>query len=101
QTPRASCQRRAERLSAPAAGVYGRWFVGASCNTCFNALDRHVLRGRSDQVALIHDSPMTGTKTALTYAQFLAEVKTLAAILQDFAVGKGDRVVIYMHGIQE
>jgi propionyl-CoA synthetase len=91
----------AEKIFDPTAGVYGRWFVGASCNTCFNALDRHVLRGRGDQTALIHDSPMTGRKSTLTYAQLLAEVKTLAAILQDFAVGKGDRVVIYMPAIPE
>ena len=28
------------------AGVYGRWFAGAVCNTCYNAIDRHVERGR-------------------------------------------------------
>ena len=38
------------------AGVYGRWFAGAECNTCFNAVDRHVAGGRADQLALIHDS---------------------------------------------
>ena len=30
-----------------------RWFVGGRLNTCFNALDRHVERGRGDQPALI------------------------------------------------
>ena len=24
------------------AGIYGRWFTGGVCNTCYNALDRHV-----------------------------------------------------------
>ena len=91
----------AKKIFDPSAGVYGRWFVGASCNTCFNALDRHVLRGRGNQAALIHDSPMTGAKTTFTYAQLLAEVKTLAAILQDFGVTKGDRVVLYMPAIPE
>jgi len=38
-----------------------RWFVGGELNTCFNALDRHVARGRADQAALIYDSPVTGT----------------------------------------
>ena len=33
----------------PDAGVYGRWFTGALCNTCYNALDRHVEHGRGDQ----------------------------------------------------
>ncbi|MET0671571.1 MAG: propionyl-CoA synthetase [Xanthobacteraceae bacterium] len=78
------------------AGVYGRWFPGAYCNTCYNALDRHVLRGRGSQPALIYDSPVTNTKRTFTYAELLAEVKTLAAVLKDFGVGKGDRVILYM-----
>ena len=32
---------------------YVRWFVGGECNTCYNALDRHVENGRADQAALI------------------------------------------------
>ena len=91
----------AKKIFDPSAGVYGRWFVGASCNTCFNALDRHVLRGRGKQAALIYDLPMTGAKTIFTYEQLLAEVKTLAAILQDFGVSKGDRVVLYMPAVPE
>lgn len=82
-------------------GVYGRWFPDATCNTCFNALDRHVQAGRGDQIALIHDSPVTGTKAKFTYAQMLDEVATLAAVLQDLGVAKGDRVIIYMPMVPE
>lgn len=83
------------------AGVYGRWFPDATCNTCFNALDRHVRDGRGEQPALIYDSPVTGTKATYSYAQLLDEVATLAAVLQDLGIGKGDRVVIYMPMIPE
>jgi propionyl-CoA synthetase len=83
------------------AGIYGRWFPDASCNTCFNALDRHVRDGRAEQTALIYDSPVTGTKASFTYAEMLDEVSTLAAVLQDQGVGKGDRVIIYMPMIPE
>jgi propionyl-CoA synthetase len=83
------------------AGVYGRWFTGASCNTCYNAIDRHVERGRGDQAAIIYDSPVTNTKRAITYAELQREVATLAAILQDFGVTKGDRVIIYMPMVPE
>lgn len=82
-------------------GVYGRWFPDATCNTCFNALDRHVRDGRGEQVALIYDSPVTGTKAKFTYALMLDEVATLAAVLQDLGVGKGDRVIVYMPMIPE
>ncbi len=32
----------------PNAGIYGRWFVDGVCNTCFNAVDRHVDGGRGE-----------------------------------------------------
>jgi propionyl-CoA synthetase len=86
----------AAKVFDPGMGLYGRWFAGAVCNTCFNAVDRHVARGRGGQNAIIYDSPVTGVKRAVSYAELLAEVKTLAAILRDFGVGKGDRVILYM-----
>jgi propionyl-CoA synthetase len=78
-----------------------RWFPGATLNTCFNALDRHVRDGRGEQPALIHDSPVTGTKTTLTYAELLARVSTFAGALASLGVEKGDRVVIYMPMVPE
>ncbi|WP_158671921.1 propionyl-CoA synthetase, partial [Bradyrhizobium guangdongense] len=89
------------KIFDPSQGTYGRWFAGGVVNTCYNALDRHVERGRADQVALIHDSPLTGSITRLTYAQMLREVQALAAIMQDFGVTKGDRVILYMPMVPE
>lgn len=85
----------------PSQGTYGRWFTGGVVNTCYNALDRHVERGRADQVALIHDSPLTGSVAKFTYAELLNEVQALAAIMQDFGVAKGDRVILYMPMVPE
>jgi propionyl-CoA synthetase len=92
--------RPADKVFDPQAGIYGRWFTGAVCNTCYNAIDRHVAT-RGDQAAIIYDSPVTGTKRAFTYAELRDEVATLAAVLQDMGVEKGDRVVIYMPMIPE
>ncbi|HZT27691.1 MAG TPA: propionyl-CoA synthetase [Pseudolabrys sp.] len=83
------------------AGIYGRWFAGGVCNTCFNAVDRHVLKGRNDQPALIYDSPVTNTKQTFTYGRLLSEVQLLGAMLRDFGVQKGDRVIIYMPMVPE
>src|SRR5579863_5889578 len=83
------------------AGVYGRWFPDATCNACANALDRHIAAGRGDRVALYYDSPVTGAKRRITYRELLAEVETLAAVIADFGVAAGDRVVIYMPMIPE
>ncbi len=85
----------------PAQGVYGRWFADGVLNTCYNALDRQVTNGRADQLALIHDSPLSNSVTRLTYREMLHEVSTLAAIMQDFGVAKGDRVLLYMPMVPE
>src|SRR6478609_8996756 len=83
------------------AGIYGRWFAGGVCNTAYNCLDRHVANGRNDQVALIYDSPVTNTVKTFTYGRVLSEVQLLGAMLRDFGVGKGDRVIIYMPMVPE
>ena len=91
-----------DKVFDPEAGVYGRWFAGAECNTCFNAVDRHVAGGRADQLALIYDSPVTGTMQKLHLcASCRREVEALAAVLPDHGVGKGDRVIIYMPMVPE
>ncbi len=78
-----------------------KWFPDASLNTCYNALDRHVINGRADQTALIYDSAVTNTKSKYTYAELLGEVAAFAGALRMSGVGKGDRVVIYMPMIPE
>jgi propionyl-CoA synthetase len=82
-------------------GAYGRWFSDGYCNTCYNAVDRHVEGGRADQAAIIYDSPITGNQRTYTYADVKSEVEALAAVLTDRGVGKGDRVVIYMPMVPE
>ncbi len=78
-----------------------RWYRGGRLNICHNALDRHVAGGRAEQAALIYDSPVTGVKQTLTYAQLLDKVARFAGVLRDLGVGKGDRVIIYMPMIPE
>lgn len=90
----------ADKIFEPAEGAYGSWFTGALCNTCYNAVDRHVAT-RGNQAAIIYDSPVTNSKRAITYAAMQDEVATLAAVLQDMGVEKGDRVIIYMPMIPE
>lgn len=82
-------------------GVYGRWFVDGVCNTCFNAIDRHVQTERASQLAIIYDSPITGTKRTYSYKQLHDEVQALAAVMREQGVEKGDRVIIYMPMVPE
>jgi propionyl-CoA synthetase len=90
-----------KKVFDPDAGVYGRWFVGGVCNTCFNAVDRHVNAGRGEQAAIIYDSPLAGLKRTLTYHRLLTETQVLGGMLRDLGVEKGDRVIIYMPMVPE
>ena len=85
----------------PQAGVYGRWFTGAVCNTCWNAVDRHVLHGRGEQAAIIYDSPLAGQKRTISYHRLQVETQVLSAILRNFGVEKGDSVLLYMPMVPE
>ena len=87
-------------LFADRAPLY-EWFSDSEVNTCYNAVDRHVLNGRGDQKAIIYDSPMTGTKYSITFSELLEKVAVLAGALKNKGISKGDRVIIYMPMIPE
>jgi len=72
------------------------WFIGGEMNTCYNAIDYHIEKGRGEQVAIIYDSPVTGTRKKISYRELKDEVARFAGALQDQGVKKGDRVIIYM-----
>jgi propionyl-CoA synthetase len=93
--------RRWDRVLDDSRPPFYRWFTGGVLNTCYNAVDRHVARGRGKQVALIYDSPVTGVVRSFTYAELLHEVSTLAGGLAGLGLVKGDRAIIYMPGVPE
>ncbi|MFC4057606.1 propionyl-CoA synthetase [Planomonospora corallina] len=90
-----------KRVLDDTAAPFYRWFPDGELNTCFNALDRHVAAGHGDRVALVHDSPVTGTCRKITYAELLTMVARFAGVLRDLGVARGDRVVIYMPMVPE
>ncbi|WP_102794843.1 propionyl-CoA synthetase [Bowmanella denitrificans] len=78
-----------------------RWFADGSMNTAYMALDWHVQQGRGEQLAVIYDSPVSGQKLKLSYADLLEQVTLFAGVLKARGVEKGDRVVIYMPMVPE
>src|SRR3954466_13375716 len=78
-----------------------RWFPDATLNTCYNALDRHVVHGHGDRTALIYDSAVTDSRQSYSYAQLLERTAAFAGALRALGVEPGDRVVIYMPMVPE
>ena len=78
-----------------------KWFPGGMLNTCFNAVDRHVLSGRGDRPAVIYDSPVTNTVKKFTYSELKSRVEKMAGFLKELGVTKGDTVLIYLPMIPE
>ncbi|MDB5973681.1 MAG: propionyl-CoA synthetase, partial [Nevskia sp.] len=78
-----------------------RWFAGGHLNTCYNAVDRHVDAGHGERLALIHDSPVTGSITRYTYRELRDRVALFAGALLRQGVKQGDRVIVYMPMVAE
>ena len=90
-----------ERVLDDSTAPMYRWFAGGHLNTCYNAVDRHVDEGRGEQLALIHDSPVTGSITRYTYRELRDRVALFAGALLRQGVKQGDRVIIYMPMVAE
>jgi propionyl-CoA synthetase len=93
--------RRWDRVFDDSRPPFYRWFTGGMLNTCYNALDLHVDRGRGKQRALVYDSPLTDTMRAYTYAELRDAVARMAGALRRQGVERGDRVIIYMPMVPE
>src|SRR6267142_1674838 len=93
--------RRWDRVFDDSRPPYYRWFTGGMLNTCYNALDLHVDRGRGKQRALVYDSPVTDTIRVLTYAELRDAVARMAGALRRQGISRGDRVIIYMPMVPE
>ncbi|WP_076540410.1 propionyl-CoA synthetase [Shewanella sp. UCD-KL21] len=78
-----------------------QWFAGGEMNTCYNAVDRHVLAGHGDRIAIEYISPVTQNQYSISYQELLSQVSRLAGYMQSIGIEKGDRVVIYMPMVPE
>jgi len=87
-----------------------RWFVGGRTNACFSEVDRHVLGGHGDEVALVFegdrwDMSALGGKGApldsfsVSRKQLLLETAKCALALQALGLKAGDRIALNMPSI--
>jgi acetyl-CoA synthetase len=77
-----------------------KWFVGGKLNVAYNCLDRHVLNGKGDKIA-IHWEGEPGDTRTITYRALLDEVSQFANVLKGLGVEQGDRVNIYLPMVPE
>ena len=80
---------------------FAKWFGGGKLNVAFNCVDRHVLAGHGDRVAIHWEGEPVGDARSLTYAELKDEVCRAANVLTDLGVTAGDRVAIYMPMVPE
>ncbi len=79
---------------------FATWFADGELNVAYNCLDRHVLAGNGDRIA-IHWEGEPGDSRDISYAELTAEVKRAANLLTKLGIRKGDRVAIYLPMIPE
>ncbi|WP_019931696.1 acetate--CoA ligase [Nocardia sp. BMG111209] len=77
-----------------------RWFTDGKLNVAYNCVDRHVLDGHGEQVAIRWEGE-PGDSREITYAQLLAEVSQAANYFTGLGLVPGDRVAIYMPMVPE
>lgn len=93
--PSRALRRSTKTLPSGVSHPHWTWFPDGEISTTYNCLDRHVAAGRGDNVAIIWESPVTGSKEKYTYRRLLDEVEVLAGVLREEGVRKGDVVLIY------
>jgi acetyl-CoA synthetase len=79
---------------------FAKWFADGELNVAFNCVDRHVLAGRGERVALYFEGE-PGDSRAVTYRELLEEVCRAANALTELGVRAGDRVAVYLPMIPE
>lgn len=77
------------------------WFNNGRLNACYNCVDRHVLNGKGDKVALLFEGDQPSDVRKITYSELLREVCRFANVLKRSGIRRGDNVCIYMPMVPE
>jgi propionyl-CoA synthetase len=95
-TPSTAFRKSTRKLDSGASHSTWTWFPDGEISTTYNCIDRHVEAGNGDKIAIIWDSPVSGSKQKISYSELQEEVATLAGVLREQGVKKGDTVIVYM-----
>ncbi|TKA80497.1 hypothetical protein B0A55_02307 [Friedmanniomyces simplex] len=95
-TPSTAFRKQTRKLKSGVSHSSWTWFPDGEISTSYNCIDRHVEAGHGDNIAIIWDSPVSNSKQKISYAELQDEVATLAGVLREQGVKRGDTVLIYM-----
>ncbi len=76
------------------------YFAGGKVNAAYNAIDRHLSRGRRNKVALYYVD-VTNEVKKFTFQEIQLEANKLGNALKDLGIKKGDRVFVFLPRIPE
>ena len=95
-TPTSAFRESTKQLKSGVSHPSWTWFPDGEISTSYNCIDRHVEAGNGGNTAIVWDSPVSGSKQKISYAELQEEVATLAGVMREEGVGKGDVVLVYM-----
>ncbi|KAM0704551.1 hypothetical protein Q7P35_008785 [Cladosporium inversicolor] len=95
-TPTSAFRESQRKLKDGSSHASWAWFPDGEISTSYNCIDRHVEAGNGDTTAIVWDSPVSNNKQRISYAELQKEVETLAGVLREEGVERGDVVLIYM-----
>ncbi|WP_028545035.1 acetate--CoA ligase [Paenibacillus taiwanensis] len=70
------------------------WHESGKVNMAYEAIDRHVVEGRADKIALYYSDAQRDE--SYTYGELSRKSNQFANVLRKFGIGKGERVFIFM-----
>lgn len=94
--PKTTFSHTTKKLKSGSSHPHWSWFPDGEISTTYNCIDRHVEAGHGERTAIIWDSPVSGSKQKISYSELGEEVATLAGVLREEGVKKGDVVLVYM-----
>ena len=96
KAPKTTFKQTTKKLPSGVSHPHWQWFPDGEISTSYNCVDRHVEAGNGSRTAIVWDSPVSGSKEKISYAELSEEVAILAGVLREEGVKKGDVVLIYM-----
>ena len=76
------------------------WLPGGGLNNAYEAVDRHVVHGHGDKLAMIWVGK-NGEEERYTYADFKEHSDRFGAVMKGLGIERGDRVFIFMDRLPE